>query len=148
MKTDLLKGTVFALLAMLVGASAFWWQASWNPCMAEAAVGQAMPAFELADLDGKKHALSEFAGKVVVVEFCNNNCPYSRGTDPDLIALAQTYAPKGVVVLGIDSNTTNAVADIKKYAAERGKTYPILKDPEKQVRGRGRREDHPRDLCR
>jgi len=122
------KGVVFAVLAMMAGAAAFWVQASANPVLAEATVGQAMPAFELPDLDGKKHTLEQYKDKIVVIEFGNIGCPYSRGTDPDLIALAQGYAPKGVVVLGIDSNTTNTPADIKKYATEKGKTYPVLKD--------------------
>jgi peroxiredoxin len=128
MKSDLAKLAVFAALVMAVQTSAFWLQASSNPAFAETTVGQAIPAFELPDLDGQKHSLEQYKDKIVVVEFCNIGCPYSRGTDPDLIALAQAYAPKGVVVLGIDSNSTNSVADIKKYAAEKGKTYPILKD--------------------
>ena len=131
MKSNLAEGFAFAVLAMVAGATAFWLQAGSNPALAaDAALGKAMPAFELNDIDGAKHALSQYAGKILVLEFCNIGCPYSRGTDPDLISLAQNYAPKGVVVLGIDSNATNAPADIKKYATEKGKSYPILKDAE------------------
>jgi thiol-disulfide isomerase/thioredoxin len=130
MKSEFARGVAFAVLAMMVGATVFWWQASDNPVMAETAVGQALPAFDLSDVDGKEHSLAQYAGKIVVVEFCNLGCPYSRGTDPDIIALAQGYASKGVVVLGIDSNAANTPADIKKHATETGKTYPILKDPE------------------
>jgi len=90
--------------------------------------GQAMPNFTLNDLDGKSHSLTDFKGKIVVIEFCSHNCPYSRGTDPQLIELANKYAEKGVVVLGIDSNTPNDVESIRKYAEEKGKKYPILKD--------------------
>lgn len=90
--------------------------------------GQAMPEFKLKDLDGKEHSLSDFKGKIVVLEFCSHNCPYSRGTDPQLIALADRYADKGVVVIGIDSNSPNDVDSIRKYAEEKGKKYPILKD--------------------
>lgn len=90
--------------------------------------GQAMPEFKLRDLDGKEHSLSDFKGKIVVLEFCSHNCPYSRGTDPQLIALADRYADQGVVVIGIDSNTPNDVDSIRKYAEEKGKKYPILKD--------------------
>ena len=128
MKNDIVKLAAFAALILVVQTAAFWLQASGNPAFAEASVGQAMPAFDLPDLDGKSVSLAQWAGKVVVLEFCNIGCPYSRGTDPDLIGLAQTYAPKGVVVLGVDSNTTNTPADIKKYALEKGKNYPILKD--------------------
>ncbi len=98
------------------------------PVVAQVEPGQAMPEFKLKDLDGKEHSLSDFKGKIVVIEFCSHNCPYSRGADPQLIALAEKYADKGVVVLGIDSNTPNDVPSIKKYAEETGKKYPILKD--------------------
>jgi len=128
MRNDLIKAIFFAAVALSVTSTTFWLDAGGNPAFAEASVGQDMPAFSLPDLDGKVHSLAQYKDKVVVIEFCNIGCPYSRGTDPDLIALAQTYAPKGVVVVGVDSNTTNTVEDIKKYAAEKGKTYPILKD--------------------
>ncbi len=130
MKSNLAKGFAFAMLATVAGAGHFWVQSANNQALADTTVGKAMPAFELSDIDGAKHTLADYAGKIVVVEFGNIGCPYSRGTDPDLITLAQTYAPKGVVVLGIDSNATNSPADIKKYATEKGKSYPILKDTE------------------
>ncbi len=128
MKSDFVKIFVFVVLVMAAQTTAFWLQASGNPAFAEATVGQTMPGFALPDLDGKSFSLAQYAGKIVMIEFCNIGCPYSRGTDPDLIALAKSYASKGVVVLGIDSNTTNAPADIKKYATDKGKIYPILKD--------------------
>ena len=130
MKSDLLKLAAFALLVMGVETATFWLQASENPVFAESTVGQAMSAFELPDLDGQKHTLAQYRDKIVVIELCSIGCPYSRGTDTDLIALAQAYAPKGVVVLGVDSSAINTPADIKKYATEKGKTYPILKDNE------------------
>ncbi len=90
--------------------------------------GQAMPDFKLKDLNGKEHSLADYKGKIVVIEFCSHNCPYFRGADPQLIELAKKYADQGVVVLGIDSNTPNDIESIRKYAEEKGKNYPILKD--------------------
>jgi hypothetical protein len=40
---------------------------------ADAVVGQAAPAFSLADLDGKTHRLADLRGKVVVLEWMNPN---------------------------------------------------------------------------
>jgi peroxiredoxin len=91
-------------------------------------IGQNLPDFTLKDLDGKEHTLSQYRGNIVVIEFCSYQCPWSRGADPKLIELWNKYKDKGVVFLGIDSNTPNAVEDIKKYAATLKKDYPILKD--------------------
>lgn len=92
------------------------------------AIGSIFPNFELRDLDGTTHTLEQYRGKVVVIEMCSHLCPYSRGADPHLVELAQKHAAAGVVVLGIDSHHETPVQDIKKYAQENNKTYPILKD--------------------
>ena len=92
------------------------------------AIGATFPNFGLTDLDGKTHTLEQYRGKIVVLEMASMHCPYSRGTDPQLVELATAYAGKDVVVLGIDSHNSTTVEDIKKYAAEVKKTYPILKD--------------------
>jgi len=93
-------------------------------------IGEAMPDFKLKDYDGKEYTLSQYKGKIVVIEFCSKECPYSRGADPDLIKLYAKYSNQGVVFLGIDSHFQTQPEDIKKYALEIKKPYPILKDVE------------------
>ncbi|MGB7283844.1 MAG: TlpA disulfide reductase family protein [Candidatus Acidiferrum sp.] len=63
--------------------------------------GIAEPALTLKDLDGKEVSLSEFKGKVVLVNFWATWCDPCRGEIPSLIELQQKYGPKGFVVLGI-----------------------------------------------
>lgn len=91
-------------------------------------IGTVMPDFELTDLNNNKHTLEQYKGKVVVLEMCSMHCPYSRGADPHLVELANKYADQGVVFLGIDSHHSTTAEEIKKYANEVKKTYPILKD--------------------
>jgi len=43
---------------------------------ATVAVGDAAPDFRLPDLDGREVTLSEFRGKVVVLQWMNPNCPF------------------------------------------------------------------------
>ncbi|MBG80306.1 MAG: thioredoxin family protein [Phycisphaerae bacterium] len=43
----------------------------------KATVGMKAPAFELMDIDGKKHKLADYAGKIVVLEWYNPDCPFS-----------------------------------------------------------------------
>ena len=45
-----------------------------------AEIGKAAPGFSLTDLEGKTRSLSEFTGKIVVLEWTNPNCPVVRRT--------------------------------------------------------------------
>lgn len=93
-------------------------------------IGDPMPEFTLKDYNGNEHSLSKYKGKIVVIEFCSQECPYSRGADPDLAKLHAKYSSQGVVFLGIDSHFKTTPEEIKKYATENNKPYPILKDVE------------------
>lgn len=93
-------------------------------------VGAKVPAFDLEDYTGKKHTLKQYTGKIVLLDFCSHECPFSRGADPALLALAKKYKDnKNVVVLGIDSHYQTTPEEIQKYAKEKKLTWPILKDP-------------------
>lgn len=91
-------------------------------------IGAAMPDFKLTDTAGKEHSLDQYKGQIVVFNFCTQECPFSRGADPDINALATAYAEKGVVFLGVDSNKNLKPEDIQTYMDEAKVPYPILKD--------------------
>lgn len=46
--------------------------------LAEAAIGAPAPAFTLPDSDGNQRSLSEFAGRTVILEWTNYDCPFVR----------------------------------------------------------------------
>jgi peroxiredoxin len=73
-----------------------------------AAIGSAAPGFTLSDVNGKQIALAQFQGKIVVLEWINPFCPYSRGqyNTNNMQGLQERYVNKGVVWLTI--NSTNA----------------------------------------
>ena len=114
---------IAGVMAVYMGAGA-----AFRPVSAAVEIGAAMPAFALKDVNGAEHTLAQYQGKVIVLVFCSKECPYSRGADPDLNALAAKYAGKDVVFLGVDSHSATSPADIKKYAEETKIPYPILKD--------------------
>jgi cytochrome oxidase Cu insertion factor (SCO1/SenC/PrrC family) len=43
----------------------------------KATIGQPAPDFTLTDTEGKQHSLSDFKGKIVVLEWYNPDCPFS-----------------------------------------------------------------------
>lgn len=75
------------------------------PSTARAALGQPAPDFELSDLDGKKVHLKDFAGKVVVLEWFNCDCPFVKRNHMQgpLKTMAKEQMAKGIVWLSVNS---------------------------------------------
>lgn len=48
------------------------------PLVAKPVVGEAAPAFSAVDSQGKTHALSDYTGKTVVLEWSNPECPFVK----------------------------------------------------------------------
>jgi peroxiredoxin len=94
--------------------------------------GSAAPDFEIALL-GKEGMLrlSDFKGKVVVLNFWASWCPPCRWEMPDFERMWQEYRDKDVVFLGV------AVADFEDkalgFAEKTGVTYPLALDATGEV---------------
>ncbi len=88
-------------------------------------VGTAAPEFKLKDFGGKEHSLSEFKGKVVVLDFWGTWCPPCRMAMPAVQAVHEKYKDKGVVVIGMNYES-NPKADPEKFKKDKGYTYMSL----------------------
>jgi peroxiredoxin len=99
-----------------------------------AKVGEAAPAFTLKDTAGKEVKLSDFAGKIVVLEWMNPQCPVCKGKVEDgsvgkMMTQAKA-ADKDVVFLFINSTaaTANKPAESADYLSSNKITAPALID--------------------
>ncbi len=99
------------------------------------AIGAAAPAFQLTTLDGKPFSLAdaEKTHDYVVLMFVATQCPYSNAYNDRMRDMAATYAKKGVLFVGINSNKTESVEEAVAHAKQHGHTFPILKDPGNKV---------------
>jgi thiol-disulfide isomerase/thioredoxin len=118
---------VFATLVLFAAATA---------CFAadEVAIGATAPKFSLVNAaDGKTVAFNPGDGKLSVVVFTCNQCPYAKAFEPRIIELAKQYQPKGVVFYAVNPNddarnSIESLDNMKARAAEKGYTFPYLKD--------------------
>lgn len=75
-------------------------------------------------LDGKTVALSDFAGKVVLVDFWATWCDPCKEEIPALAKLHERLGPKGLVVLGVSMD--EEVKEVPGFAAKAGINYPLI----------------------
>ncbi len=80
--------------------------ASTGATAAEVKVGQPAPNFTAVDSNGKSHQLSDFKGKVVVLEWTNHQCPFVRKhyETGNMQKTQKQATDKGVIWLSIVSS--------------------------------------------
>ncbi len=83
------------------------------------------PDFKLATLDGNDFYLSDFSGKVVMLNFWGTWCPPCRKEIPDLVNLQKKYNNDGLEIVGITLNSGSA-ADIQKFVDDKKINYTVL----------------------
>jgi peroxiredoxin len=103
-------------------------------------LGTPAPDFRLIDaVTQKQVALADFAGKpALLVIFMCNHCPFVKHVAGGLAALANEYQPRGVAVVGINSNDVVAHPDdapdkMRDEAKARGYTFAYLYDESQAV---------------
>jgi peroxiredoxin len=105
---------------------------------ADAKIGGAAPDFTLTDQHGKPHRLADYRGRVVVLEWINPNCPFSRrhAEEGTMTRLAKGHAD--AVWLAVSSTAKDhrdflAPAQHTAFNGKHGITYPVLYDTDGKV---------------
>jgi peroxiredoxin len=76
------------------------------------------------DIHGKTFALSDYKGKVVLLDFWATWCPPCRKEIPGFVELYNNYRSRGFAVIGVSMD--ESTSDIKKFAKRLGINYPVL----------------------
>ncbi len=125
--TATLKNLLLLVVAALALAGGYWTAQSLRPAAKETTPtygGGSLIDFSLPDLDGKKHSLNEWRGKVIVLNFWATWCPPCREEIPLFIALQKRYGAGGIQLLGVA--TADSKDSVVAYRQSAGMNYPIL----------------------
>lgn len=95
-------------------------------------VGEPAPALAGPELDGGDVALADFRGSVVMVNVWASWCHPCRAEYPVLKQAATALGPRGLTVLGI--NTQDEIDNARDFLEELGgKAYPSILDPDGHI---------------
>ena len=123
---------VIALMWIVVGRTA-------APSLPPAAqVNRPAPNFSLPQLSGGDVRLSDYRGKVVLVNFWYTNCAPCREETPALEAVYQKLQSQGLQIIGVNVRANerkgpDGEADIRAFTNANGVSYPIALDIESQT---------------
>jgi len=108
---------------------------------AEAVPGKAAPPFTAKDINGKTHKLSDYKGKIVVLESYNQDCPFCHNhyQSGAMQELQHELTGKGVVWLLVNSlspkysSNRDAAAAKKEWAEQKIKATAWLDDSSGEI---------------
>jgi len=90
---------------------------------APAKVGSYRPEFSLPDQEGVIHKLSEWDGKVLVINFWATWCPPCRKETPAFVKLQEKYGKQGLQFIGVAIDEKD---NVENFADTYGVNYPML----------------------
>jgi peroxiredoxin len=103
----------------------------------ELEIGSAMPLMDhqLADISGSTMTLADAKGDAgTLVVFSCNTCPWVIRWEDRYVSLANTYAPKGIGMIAVNSNESqferdDSMEEMIEHAKEIGYNFPYAQDP-------------------
>jgi peroxiredoxin len=129
------KNTALILVVALLGLGGGIYLNQWlnkpEPTPATGLQTDHRPNFTLLDLQGTPRSISDWDGKVILVNFWATWCPPCVRELPALIKLHETYQDKGFTIIGIALDNKQDVIDFIKPM---GLEYPILLGEQKGIK--------------
>ena len=85
-----------------------------------------LPEVNYIDTQGKAYTPASLTGQVVVVNFWGTFCPPCKKEIPDLSAAYDKYKDKGLMVLGVMTDTPDD-QELLNFSSDFQMTYPIVR---------------------
>jgi cytochrome c biogenesis protein CcmG/thiol:disulfide interchange protein DsbE len=84
--------------------------------------------FTLKDIDGASVKLTDYKGKVVLLNFWATWCGPCKLEIPEFVEAYERYRDKGFVILGVLSEDDPAPAELRSFVAKFKMNYPIFRE--------------------
>jgi thiol-disulfide isomerase/thioredoxin len=104
-----------------------------SPGVAALALGQPAPEYSAVTLDGAKVSLASERGHAVLVNLWATWCEPCRFELPELAALHERHAPKGLRVIGVSVDGQRSAAEVRDFVTRRKLPYTFWHDPADQA---------------
>jgi peroxiredoxin len=98
-----------------------------------ASVGSPAPAYQATSTAGEPVDLAGYRGEAVVLNVWATWCEPCREEMPLLEALHREYGPRGLRVVGTSIDVRTSDHAVRRFVAEFGITFDILRDPDDRV---------------
>ena len=85
--------------------------------------GNLAPDFTVTDIDGHKLALSDYKGKVVLLDFWATWCTPCRSEIPHFVEMQNKYGPQGFQVIGISMD--DDAKPVREFYQQYKLNYPV-----------------------
>lgn len=95
--------------------------------------GAALPDFSLTDMQGKSHTLSDYRGKVVMVNFWATYCGPCIKEMPSMQRLKEKLGDRDFTILAVDMAEERSTVEAFLQKHDIKVNFPILLDPEGDV---------------
>ena len=96
-------------------------------------VGLPVPQYSALSLAGDTVSLAGLRGKVVLLNVWATWCHPCRDEIPELQALHERYAARGLELIGVSVDTESADDAIRAFMRDFRMTYPVWRDPGERV---------------
>jgi peroxiredoxin len=125
------SNTVFMVIALLVALAGLPAFDVWSMGSRVPTVGMQAEDFQLVDLDGKAQSLSQYRGKIVLLNFWATWCKPCTTEMPAMQASFDKLRDKDFVVLAV--NELEDDARVREHIKQYGHTFPVLLDRDNRV---------------
>jgi len=98
-------------------------------CQSKVDALQDAPDFSLKDVNGKDVTLSQFKGRIVVLDFWATWCPPCRMSIPELVGLQKEFRGRGLVVIGVSLDDPAQASNLflKAFMEKFDMNYAVLR---------------------
>jgi cytochrome c biogenesis protein CcmG, thiol:disulfide interchange protein DsbE len=138
MKTLTRYWTLFSLILLLVSAAWVWNSAAPPGGTTGGRIpaprpGFHAPDFTLQSLEGETIALSDLAGRPVLINLWASWCPPCRAEMPAMERVYQDFKDQGLVILAVNATDQDNLPSARAFVDSLGLTFTILMDPAGEV---------------